>query len=241
MHEWNTFKVVTQRREPVMDRATPYRDATIRNSETCPRALQAQPNTQPNPLESGGFGGTPGDAPAVRSVFGELNSSGWEAASGLDGCGWNPVCYVAGAATAVATGVSTAVTDAATGVSNAADWVEQNPAEAAGVVLGVAAAATGFGAIVEGSLLLSGVAISSGLAASALDGQACLANGGIACVGLGLGATGAIFSLPEFALGLAGASETSMAFGIARGCSAAGWSFGVAGTIVDAFHNLASR
>lgn len=162
--------------------------------------------------------------PAVivtRSVFEYVNSNPLNVIDpgGLDGCGWNPICYA----------------------GNAAEWVAQNPVQAAGYVLGVAAAATGIGAIVEGSVALGVIAISSGVAAGALDGPACLSSGGVSCVGAGLGVTGALFAAPEVALGIAGVSETSTAFAVARGCSAFGWSLGVAGTILDAFHSFATQ
>src|SRR5438128_2525209 len=66
-----------------------------------------------------------------------------------------------------------------------------------GVVLGVAAAATGVGAIVEGAtiggVLLGAASVGAGMAATALDYSPCVNNGeAAACLGLGLGLTSVV-------------------------------------------------
>jgi hypothetical protein len=82
MHDWNVSRVMRQRGASTMDAVTLYRRAPRCQSETCVCGSQAQPNPQPNSLESGGFRGTTGDTPMVSGVFGELKSSLWEAVSG---------------------------------------------------------------------------------------------------------------------------------------------------------------
>ena len=114
----------------------------------------------------------------------------------------------------------------------------------AGVGLGVLAAATGVGALVEGSVLLAGVSVTAGLGASALDYGPCVNGENTACVGLGLGLTGAVAG----GFGLAGAglvaggviAEDSTAAAILAGLGAFGWNVGIAGTILDATTGIAS-
>jgi hypothetical protein len=119
----------------------------------------------------------------------------------------------------------------------------------AGIALGVAAAATGVGAIIEGAtatgFLLGAGSVVLGAGASALDYGPCV-NGGdkAACVGLGLGATGAFAG----AFGAAGAglvlaeviAEDSLTASILGGIGAFGWNVGLAGTIFDATIEAAS-
>jgi RHS repeat-associated protein len=114
----------------------------------------------------------------------------------------------------------------------------------AGIALGVAAAATGVGAIVEGSVLLAGVSVTAGFGASALDYGPCMSGNRAGCVGLGLGVTGAVAG----GFGLAGAglvaggfiAADSTAAGILGGLGVFGWNVGIAGTIVDATTGIAS-
>jgi RHS repeat-associated protein len=113
-----------------------------------------------------------------------------------------------------------------------------------GVGLGALAAATGVGAIVEGSVLLAGVSVAAGLGASALDYGPCVNGDNTACVGLSLGLTGAVAG----GFGLAGAglvaggiiAEDSTAAAILGGLGAFGWNVGIAGTILDATTGIAS-
>lgn len=119
----------------------------------------------------------------------------------------------------------------------------------AGVALGVAAAATGVGAIVEGAtltgVLLGAGSVAAGVGASALDYGSCVNDHDTAaCVGLGLGATGVVAG----GFGLAGAglvfggviAEDSLAASILGGIGAFGWNVGIAGTIFDATTQAAS-
>jgi RHS repeat-associated protein len=117
-----------------------------------------------------------------------------------------------------------------------------------GVVLGVAAAATGVGAIVEGAagagFLLGAGSLALGAGAAGLDYGPCVNGDNAACVGLGLGATGAFAG----AFGAAGAglvvggiiAEDSLAASILGGIGAFGWNVGIAGTIFDAMTGIAS-
>jgi RHS repeat-associated protein len=107
----------------------------------------------------------------------------------------------------------------------------------AGVVLGVAAAATGVGAIVEGAtltgVLLGAGSVAAGLGATALDYGPCV-NGHdtAACVGLGLGASGAFagtFGLAGAGLVLGGViAEDSLTAALLGGIGAFGWNVGIA-------------
>ena len=148
--------------------------------------------------------------------------------------GWNPISDVTQAAGDVGHFVVTHKKDIEIG---------------AGVALGVAAAATGVGAIVEGAtltgVLLGAGSVAAGVGASALDYGACV-NGHetAACVGLGLGATGVVAG----GFGLAGAglvfggviAEDSLTASILGGIGAFGWNVGIAGTIFDATTGFAS-
>jgi type IV secretory pathway TrbL component len=108
--------------------------------------------------------------------------------------------------------------DVGKGAASAGEWVYRHPAETAGIALGVAAAATGVGAVVEaagvasavaagatigeasaGTLVLGGTAALTGGAATYLDNGACNAGNTAACFGRDLGlvgtATGVISTL----------------------------------------------
>jgi len=144
--------------------------------------------------------------------------------------GWNPISDVSQAAGDVGHYVITHKKGIEVGVS---------------IGLGVLAAGTGFGALVEGSVLLASVSVAAGLGASALDYGPCVnGNDTAACVGLGLGLTGAVTG----AFGLAGAglvaaeiiAEDSTAAAILGGLGAFGWNVGIAGTIIDATTGIAS-
>jgi RHS repeat-associated protein len=63
-----------------------------------------------------------------------------------------------------------------------------------GVVLGVVAAATGIGAVVEGSAALAFIAVAAGLGSAYLDGKSCFGGNRIACAGLIFDAVGAAAS-----------------------------------------------
>ena len=112
----------------------------------------------------------------------------------------------------------------------------------AGLVLGVVAAATGIGAILEGAtgtgLFLGGASVIAGSGATAFDLGPCVHNGNpTACAGLGLGAT----SILAGGTGTIGTglvvggyiSEPSLAAGLLNGAGAFGWNVGIAGTIFD--------
>ncbi len=113
----------------------------------------------------------------------------------------------------------------------------------AGIVLGVAAAATGVGAIVEGAtvagVLLGAGSVVLGAGAGALDYGSCVhGHEAAACVGLGLGASGAfagVFGFAGAGLVLGGLiAEDSLAAAILGGIGAFGLNVGLAGTAVDA-------
>jgi hypothetical protein len=144
--------------------------------------------------------------------------------------GWNPISDVSQAAGDVGHYVVTHKKGIEVGV---------------GIGLGVLAAGTGVGALVEGSVLLASVSVAAGLGASALDYGPCVnGNDTAACVGLGLGLTGAVTG----GFGLAGAglvaaeiiAEDSTAAAILGGLGAFGWNVGIAGTIIDATTGIAS-
>lgn len=113
-----------------------------------------------------------------------------------------------------------------------------------GIVVGVAAAATGAGALIDGSVLLAGVSFAAGVSASALDYGPCTNGNNAACLGLGLGFTGAVAG----GIGLIGAglvaggiiAEDSMAAAILGGLGAFGWNVGFAGTVIDTTAGIAS-
>jgi hypothetical protein len=97
-----------------------------------------------------------------------------------------------------------------------------------GIVLGVAAAATGVGALAEGSVLLGGAAAGLAGGGAFLDYPQCVNDhNSLACVGLafnGGGAVAGIASAGALVLGAEGASALFGAFGI---------NFGLAGLTVD--------
>ena len=127
-------------------------------------------------------------------------------------------------------------------VATGAQWAWNHPAVVAGAVLGVAAAATGVGAIIEGATVagvaLGGGSVVLGGAAATLDYGPCV-NGhdAVACLGLGLGATGAVTGVVATAgsgLVLGGViAEDFLPAGILGGVGAFGWNIGVAGTLSD--------
>ncbi len=79
--------------------------------------------------------------------------------------------------------------------ATAGTWVYRHPAETAGLILGVAAAATGVGAVIEGATLaglgMSAASVIAGGVAAGLDAQKCLQGDTVACVGLTLGGASA--------------------------------------------------
>jgi RHS repeat-associated protein len=135
---------------------------------------------------------------------------------------------------------------------NPASWSShtwRNIGVGVGIVLGVAAAATGVGAIVEGAtasgLLLGGGSLVLGAGATTLDYGPCV-NGhdSAACVGLGLGATGVFvgaFGTVGAGLVLTGViAEDSLIAAILQGIGAFGWNVGIAGTVFDSTTGVAS-
>jgi RHS repeat-associated protein len=126
-----------------------------------------------------------------------------------------------------------------------------------GVVAGIAAAATGVGAVVEGATALSaaagagiatgeaasdvastsvGLALTSagtGAVATGLDATSCAGGDQTACVGATLGGVGTVAGALDFLPSLAGASA-------GPGLGAASASFGVAAAIYDAVKSLIS-
>jgi hypothetical protein len=120
-----------------------------------------------------------------------------------------------------------------------------------GIGLGVLAAGTGVGAIIEGAtvagVLLGAGSVAAGVGAGVLDYGPCV-NGheAAACLGLGLGASGAFAGAFGFAgagLALGGVvAEDSLLAAIFGGIGAFGLNVGLAGTAVDvgsAFANTA--
>jgi RHS repeat-associated protein len=116
-------------------------------------------------------------------------------------------------------------------VSSSAKWVGHHPLETFGLVLGVAGAVTGVGAVIEiaaGAMTLgTGLGVASivvGTGATFIDGKSCSTKNRVACVGAALGAvdiiTGGIATF-------GGASAVSQGFG------AFSASFGVAGSVFD--------
>lgn len=119
----------------------------------------------------------------------------------------------------------------------------------AGVALGVAAAATGVGAVVEGATLagvgLGAGSVTMGLGATALDYGPCTnKNDTAACLGLGLGVTGTVaggFGLAGSGLAWTGIiTEDSLTAGVLNGIGAFGWNVGIAGTVLDTTMGIAS-
>lgn len=147
--------------------------------------------------------------------------------------GWNPISDVTQAAGDAGHFVATHKTDIEIG---------------AGVALGVAAAATGVGAIVEGAtltgVLLGAGSVATGLGATAVDYGPCEHGNSAACVGFGLGATAAFagtFGTAGAGLALGGViAEDSLTAGILGGVGAFGWNVGLAGTIFDATTGVAA-
>jgi len=87
-----------------------------------------------------------------------------------------------------------------------------------GIVFGAAAAATGVGAIAEGSILLAGGAFGLAAGGALFDGPQCVGHHNTAaCMGLVLNGVGALAGGASFgalALGAEGASALFGAFGI---------------------------
>jgi hypothetical protein len=161
------------------------------------------------------------------------------------GWGWNPISDISQATTDAVNAVATAAVDTGHFVVTHKKDIEVG----AGVALGIAAAATGVGAIVEGAtltgVLLGAGSVAAGAGASALDYGTCVNDHNVAaCVGLGLGATGVVAG----GFGLAGAglvfggviAEDSLTASILGGIGAFGWNVGIAGTIFDATTQAAS-
>jgi RHS repeat-associated protein len=118
-----------------------------------------------------------------------------------------------------------------------------------GIGLGVLSAGIGAGAIIAGAtatgFFLGAGSVALGIGADVLDYGPCVSgHSGAACVGLGLGATGALTgTLSTAGAGLVLAeviSDDSLTSAILGGFGAFGWNFGVAGTIVDASAAAAS-
>jgi RHS repeat-associated protein len=118
-----------------------------------------------------------------------------------------------------------------------------------GIALGVAAAATGVGAIIEGAtaagFLLASGSLVLGLGATALDYGSCVkGHQTVACVGLGLGGAGAfagLFGAAGAGLVLVGViTEDGVTAAILGGLGAFGWNVGIAGTVFDATTGIAS-
>lgn len=136
-------------------------------------------------------------------------------------------------------------------VSGTANWIGDHPAETVGIVLGVAAAATGVGAVIEGATalgtVLAGTSVLAGTAAAGLDGHACIVDHETAaCVGATLGAVSAIAGLPA-AIGAAGVTfglieEESLADALLNYLPAGfAFNFGVAGVTFDAVSLLIQK
>ncbi len=127
-------------------------------------------------------------------------------------------------------------------IANSAQWVGNHPAETAGIVLGVFAAATGVGAILEGATLLGVVAgagsVALGGGAAAFDYGPCVNDHeAAACAGLGLGASGAVAGLGgAVGAGLVvfgGIVEFSLAPNVLGGLGAFGFQLGIGATAAD--------
>ncbi|MGH3522590.1 MAG: RHS repeat-associated core domain-containing protein, partial [Mycobacterium sp.] len=109
-----------------------------------------------------------------------------------------------------------------------------------GIGLGVIAAATGVGALADvagAGLLLGGVSLTTGAAATAFDYGPCFHghHDPAACLGLGFGAVGLIASGAGFLgdAGLISAEAESLTAGILGGVGAFGALVGIAGTVTD--------
>ena len=110
-----------------------------------------------------------------------------------------------------------------------------------GIALGVLAAATGVGAIIEGAtamgMLLSVTSAAAGVGATYLDKGPCLSGNQIACVGFGLGLTSVaagFFSLLGAGLAWGGIiAEESLMAAILGGAGAFAWNVGLGATVLD--------
>jgi RHS repeat-associated protein len=118
------------------------------------------------------------------------------------------------------------------GVEAGVHFAEEHPV-ATGIVLGVAAVATGGAALaVEGSLAtgaLAGGSFAAGAGAATLDTSKCLNGNAGACAGAGLGLASLGLSAPEF-LAESGLVEDASIY---RGLAGAGLVFGGYGTLAD--------
>lgn len=138
-------------------------------------------------------------------------------------------------------------------VTGAAGWVHDHPAETAGIILGVAAAATGVGAVVElgaGAVALGvglGVAsLGTGAIATALDAGSCFRGGdSAACLGFGLGLGGVVLgaaatggSIGTLA-GVAAFGEDATGTAVLGGVGACGLNLGIGGTTIDIVNAIA--
>jgi hypothetical protein len=119
----------------------------------------------------------------------------------------------------------------------------------AGIALGIVAAGTGIGALVEGAtltgVLLGAGSVAAGAGASALDYSPCVhGHDTAACVGFGLGAT----SVFAGGAGLAGSGlvvegaigDDTLTASTLGGLGAFGWVVGTSGTVIDATTGVAS-
>ncbi len=94
-------------------------------------------------------------------------------------------------------GIFSVVCDVGHVVASGAKWVYHHPAETIGVVAGVAAAATGVGALADATILgldagsLAVVSSGAGLIASGADVPGCLSGSTASCVGVAANLVGA--------------------------------------------------
>ena len=116
-------------------------------------------------------------------------------------------------------------------VATAAKWVAHHPLDTVGLVLGIAGAATGVGAVVEiagGALTLgTGLGVTSivvGTGATLIDGKSCSNKNKVACVGVVLGATDIITG---------GIATFGGAGAVSQGFGAFSATVGVAGSVFD--------
>ncbi|MHB8320313.1 MAG: RHS repeat-associated core domain-containing protein, partial [Acidimicrobiales bacterium] len=167
--------------------------------------------------------------PALNLTAQVYNFAGGDPVNGSDPLGlwgWNPISNLVQAATDV--GHFVAKHKVAFEVGG-------------GIALGVLAAATGVGAIIEGAsvvgVLLSIASVATGAGAAYLDAGPCASGNQLACMGLGLGATSAVaglFSLAGAALvtfGIIG--EESLMAAILGGAGAFAWNVGLGATVLD--------
>lgn len=114
---------------------------------------------------------------------------------------------------------------------------------AIGVALGAAALVTGVGALADaealgGSLALGGISVVSGAAAGGLDLGSCIEGNELACVGAGLGISGALAAAPELFGGLFGVTEGSSLASALTASSFFGLFLGLNGTSLDLITSL---